>query len=223
MIRDDYIEAIRTEMDAEEHPRWTDASLARTLGAVHVLEWGELLESCPAIRLQTLTVTRDASGRVLVSDLTSPNIGDLRRVFYRVRDAEDAERRKFRVEDYDDAPSRARAGSTARVVRREGDYLQFTPVEALDVVVTVNHTPTPANLLSAGGVEVEWPEGHENVLIYASAAIAMMKGGTETDPAAALNAVAAKFRTRMTQALTRTFGGPRRIKYTDTAGEWGGQ
>jgi hypothetical protein len=223
MTRDDYIDAMRVAMDAEDHPRWTDTQLALCLGAVHVEEWGVLLESCPSIRQQTLTLTRDASGRVPLADLTSPDSGDAQKVFYRVIDAEDTEYRAFRVEDYSDAPSRARQGSTSRVVRLEGDYLQFTPVEALDVRITVNHTPTPAHELSAGSVALEWPRGHEFVLIYAAAALALMKGGTETDAAGALNAVATKYRARMTQALIRRFGGPRRVKYTDTAAQWGGQ
>jgi hypothetical protein len=225
--RDTYVTAIREEARAVNSPRWSADAVLRLFGTVHAREWKRLLDVNPDYRTATVSVTADASARVPKDDLTT-GAGDAQQRLYKVRGLTSGVRPYQQVQGADyllaTAATTTGAGALGTGLWWEaGGYLQLLPGDALQALTAVvNWTPTRADQLTGGAVAVDWPEDHEMILVYESAALMLARGGDETEPAADLQALAAQLREGMYAEIARVSTRPASFRYPDSAAEWGG-
>lgn len=221
-----YYEQIKDAADALTSTRWnktTTSPIGLVAGAVHLEEWRRLLNVAPLLRVADITATRDSSGRVLRSDLTTgsgDSVQTLNRILM-VRDGSTV----YGFEEWPLSPLMS-DGNYNTVSgykwRREGDYLIVTPASAgTAITVRVNHLPCRMDALSGDAIAVTWPENYEHVLVYEVAGRLLMKGAAETDASRELKGQAKEFRTAMYADLGREFGGPTTIRLGDDPAEWG--
>lgn len=210
--------------DAKDDPRWPSATTLWVLSSVYDKEWRALLDQKTTLRMQTLSLTRDAAGRVPWSDLTTGSGVTEKRV-HRVMAVYDASN-WYEHEDWRLSPTASDltngAGSARCVYRREGDYLQMAPVASDPITVVVSHLPCMISMLPSDATAVEWPEGFENVVLFEAASRMLRKGGADTDPSNELAALAAQFRNDMVSALGRESIEPKRMLLGDDPASWGG-
>lgn len=224
--RSRYYEQIKDAADALTSTRWNKTSTSPInllAGAIHLLEWRKLLNVATLLRVADLSLTRDSNGRVPVSSLTTGS-GDTQQSFHRVLQVRDAGV-TYRPEEWPLSPLLADpnySASTGYTWRREGDYLVIGPLNAGGAItVRVNHLPRRIDELSGDTVQVTWPDGFEHVLVYETAGRMLMKGGAETDASRDLKGQANEFRKEMYDALGRTHGGPKTMRFGDDPAEWG--
>jgi hypothetical protein len=86
----------------------------------------------------------------------------------------------------------------------------------------VNHTPTPMDRLSSDSAFAEFPRDYELLIPYEAAAWLLVKAGSESDSASALQQMAEQIRQDMLGDLTRSSVQPTQIRYPDSARSWGG-
>lgn len=209
--------------DAKNDPRWSATTTLLLLGAVHLREWRRLLDHKHTLRMQTLAVTRDASGRVAWSDLSTGSADAMKSV-HRVLAVYDGAQ-WYDFEEWRLSPLAGNAtdgGADRAVWRREGDYLQVAPAVAGALSVMVSHLPTAINLLSTNATPAEWPDSFEHVIVFEAASRMLRKGGAETEASNELAALASQFREDMFSALGRETIEPRQMLLGDDPASWGG-
>lgn len=220
----DFTTAIREEARATSSPRWSDDRALKLLGHVHSREFKRLLDVNPDYRTATLSVTADTSARIAKSSL-STGAGDSKQRLYKVRGISSSALPYQQVDaaDWQLSSSAATQASGTGVWWEAGSYLQLLPGDASQALsVVVNHTPTPADELSADTVAPDWPEDHELLLVYETAALMLARGGDETDAAADFQALAGALREALYAELGRPSTRPTAWRYGDSAGDWGG-
>lgn len=221
--RTTYRDQTRNQADARSSERWSDTDVNYALGLVHMREWKRLLNANPYLRFATRTVTQDTSGQIALSSLDGGS-GDALERAYRVLDvAQDS--RVYDEVSFRDVPT-ATTLTTANVLRswyRIGNLLQCLPVESgASMTVWVNHTPTPIDRLSSDTVNAEFPRDYELLIAYETAAWLLVKAGSETDSAQALQQMAEQIRQDMLGDLARTGIQPLQMRYPDTRHQWAG-
>lgn len=219
-----YLSMARHYADAENSTRWNDVShVTPLLGVVHRAEWQKLLDVAPDHRAATRSVTPDANAQVTFASL-SVTTADAQQVLYKVRQVRGSAGRVYgEVEPIEWLAANSGGAGGTGVWWRQGTVLQFlTGDVGASLTVAVNYLPTPADLLSADTVAVDWPEGHELILVWETAALMLAKGATETEQAADLKALAAESRERLNHSLARASTRPTFMRYGDAADTWGG-
>lgn len=217
-----YIDQTRALADARQSERWTVSDVTYALGLVHMREWKRLLNAAPYYRFATRTVSQDAAGQIAVSALDGGS-GDTQERLYRVLDVAQQERVYDEV-SFRDVPT-ATTTPTANVLRawyRIGSVLQCLPAESGAVMtVWVNHTPTPLDRLASDTSFGEFPRDYELLIPYEAAAWLLVKAGTETDSAQALQQMAEQIRQDMLADLARASTQPMQMRYPDRRQDWG--
>lgn len=216
--------AVLSEMDATDSGRWLPAEVDRKNGATFDALWRNILNANPYYLVGQRTPTSDSDGRYLIDDL-STETGDLSERFYRILGVQ--------IDGYlydgpvqlTDWASRALSGNTAdqRVWYQEGRKIVAMPIQAskLADAFWVNYIPQRPDLLEGDDSEINFPDGHEEVLITLSAARLLSKGAAETQAAAELRAMIRPDYDELMADVARTSIRPTMIQYGDTSFDWG--
>jgi hypothetical protein len=216
-----YLDTIRAEAEATDSDRWSDAHVARVLSAVHAAEWKQLLDANPDYRSATVSVTTDTSARIAKSSLSTGTANSRQRL-YKVRGVYNGTT-PYEEGEAADYLTALEGDSGTGVWWESGSYLQLLPGDAsTTLTVRINWTPTPAGDLTPDTTEVDWPEDYELVLAWEAAAILLARGGSETEPAADLKALAATMRESLLAQVARVSTRPQGWRYSDAADAWGG-
>ena len=211
------IAAARERADAVRSGRWTDADLGVLLGALHWREYAHILSSNKMYKVRTITTTPDTEGVILKSALSSAT-----QFMYRILSLKN-ENRYFTQIDYKDAPLPTNftyQGSFSWY--EKGDGLQLVPIATDSVDVTVNYRPTRASALNDTDV-VDFPDGHEHVLVYGLAGEMLLKGGAETEAASDLFNFQRILREDMLSDIRRLSVRPSIMQAMDDPSDWGSQ
>lgn len=224
-LRDD---ALR-QADAFGARRWdatAGGEVDRRISSIFDKVWRRILNANRFYRVAKRTPTSDATGRYLVSDLSQPS--DVAKPF-------DSLQRLYRVLQvivdgiiYDE-------GSLIRYAVDEASnmgchwYQEGTSITALPLqpaktadAIWVNWIPQRPAALTADTEIVDFPDGHEEVLITLSAARLLMKGGAETQASIELKADVTEDYEELLQDVARFSTNPLTMQPTDRASEWGG-
>lgn len=209
------IAAARERADAVRSGRSTDADLGVMLGALHWREWSHILSANNVYRMRTVSVTPDADGVIAKSALSSAT-----QFFFRILTLRDGTR-FFRPIAYKDAPSPTTSVTTYGWYEK-GEGIQLVPVAQNVVDVTVNYRPTRAAALENTDI-VDFPDGHEHVLVYGLAGELLLKGGAETEAANDMFNFARVLREDMLSDIRRLTVRPTMMEAMDDAADWGSQ
>lgn len=214
-------------MDATLSQRWDQAAGAevdRRIGAVYDSIWHRMLNANPYYRVGKRTPASNSTGRYLLSDLTVGADDTLQR-FYRVLGV------VIDLYPYDGpvdfstwAPFELQNISTAnRVWYQEGTSLVALPIQASKVAdaIWVNYIPQRPDELEGDNSVIEFPDGHEEVLIALSAARLLTKAGAETQAAAEIKAEIRMAYDELIGDISRVANRPSGIAYIDSTSEWG--
>lgn len=220
---------LRTQqrMDAVGSPRWTATAgneLDKIGGVVHWREWRRLLNANRNLRLASRAVTSSAStGRFALTGLNN-GTNDALETLYRILSFQ-VDNIPYQQVAFEDFSLGETLNMAARVWWREGDNIMTLPKElSKAAVVWVNHLPQRLDLLSGDGVTVTFPDGYEDVLCLEWAALALAKGGAETDAARDLRGLAEEMRQDMLADLGRLGVEPMQMRHWgDSAADWGGR
>jgi hypothetical protein len=192
-------------------------------GMVHVDEWRKLLDIAPYRRTARRTVTLDGDSRFAWGALDAGS-GNSAQNAYRILEMVDAA-----GETIHPAPAdRVRlvdpgTGGYHKLWTRVGDDVQTfgtRPGEAVRVLV--NYTPCSLADLASDSDIVDWPSEWKPILFYETAALALSKGGRETNEARELLQFADLMRQKMLAAYRRDASTPYILGADDHPWEWGG-
>lgn len=217
--------------DAVSSSRWDSTTTGASgevdqhMGIVHAREWRRILNAAPYYRVSKRTPATDASGQILISDLSSGS-GDSQERFYRVLllSVDDVPMREVQGKDaFMSTLTTTGSSLSDGVWYRQGDYLVVpNAVSRTNCDVWVNHLPTRADNLTGDAVTVVFPDDYEDILAYEIASILLSKGAAEVDAAAALKALAEDMRRDLLQDVARISGKPLVMGFPDSAAEWAG-
>lgn len=214
---------LATELaDAVGQPRWGSTLKNQLLGEAHWREWRDLLNIDRTLRMAKRTVTADANGQFLKTDLNSGS-GDATETFYRVLSV-NAGSYFYQVGSYEQYPMAPTDSLLPQIWYEFGDAIQVMPPNAPSALtVAVNHLPQRADLLASDASTVVFPDGYELILAYEVAASMFMKGAAETQQAGDFIARAQSLRERMHQDIARRSTRPLRLGVMDDRFDWASQ
>mgnify|MGYP000588455891 CR=1 FL=1 len=184
---------------------YPDELLKDLLSMVHADEWRKILGVSPYERTQSITVLLDSALTFPWSDLTTGTGNDIKTV-HRILEISDSAGRELTYAQ----PDRVRLGSlaaggnttTMQLWTKNGSRVQTTGTRSGETLtVLVNYTPTPVGDLASDADVVDWPNEWKPVLFYETAALALSKGGRETQEARDLLQMADMLRQKMLQAF----------------------
>ena len=195
MTQAQLLAALRDEMNAAGSGQWSDATLLSWLGLASWQEWANILNANNVYYSQNVTVTQDSNGQFAISALTTGS-GDTQKNFYRVLTIAQPQGTQqpqlfYRQTRYQDYPNPQPNQSTylSGLWYRIGTQIQVMPVAAgQQMSVQVNYRPPRVDQLSTGSIAVDFPDGYEMLLVHDAAAYALLKGGSEAQAAALIQA-----------------------------------
>lgn len=216
--------------DAVSAIRWdtTAGSLGEVdqkIGVVFDREWKRILNHNRFYKFAQRTPTANTNGRYLISDLTTGS-GDTQQRLYRVLLVV-IDGRPYKSTNFLMYPIAEASNVALYVYWREGDFIMALPKQVSKVLsgfdgIWVNYIPTRFDNLSGDGVNVDFPDGHEDVLCWESAAFLLSKGGQETAEARECKALAEELRRDMLDDISRFTTDPIYMEYDDLAVDWAG-
>lgn len=215
--------------DLENSPRWdftpgVSGEVDQHLGIVHAREWKRILNAAPYYRTAQRTPTTDSNGQVALTTLSDVSVPDSAENRYRILlvAANNVPYKEVFPEDaFLSNVSGASSQGASRIWYRNGNYLVLPDAPSITLTgVWVNHYPTRADNLSGDGIQVEFPDDYEDILVYMGAASLVGKGAAETDAAAWMQQQAKEMRDDMLQDLARTSIKPEMIRFSDSPGDW---
>lgn len=224
-LRDD---TLRTA-DAFGSGRWDRApggEVDRRISGVFDRIWYRILNANKQYRVADRTPTSDVSGRYLVSDLTQ-GLGDAAQRFYRIL-AVLVDGRQYQgpvdLTTWTAAAQATTAGDAGPAIwYQEGLNLNLLPQQAGKTAdIWVNWIPARPSVLSDDNAIVDFPDGHEDVLITLAAARLLMKGGAETQASLELKADITEDYEELLQDVARIATKPLTMNFTDSASDWAG-
>jgi hypothetical protein len=228
MNRQDLLTRVRQMSDTlNATVDYPDALLKDLASMVHTDEWRKVLNASPYYRTAVRTPTLDASRQFAWSALSTGTDNDRQRV-NRVLEMVNASGNALTYTQ----PDRLRlvnlsatnaAANSDRMWTRVGENVQTygtTPGEVVHVLV--NWTPTPVGDLSNDSDTVDWLEDWNPVLFYETAALALTRGGRETQEARDLLQMADMMRQKMLATVARDAAQPWILGAADSPWEWGG-
>lgn len=218
--RQRYLDETLEMLSAKGSQRWPQSTtLLYHLSHAHNKEWAAILNEVPEYRTDDLTPTPDSQGRIPLASLTTGS-GDSVHRFYKLRSI-DQDGRPFYPRPKKRWPNVAVVRDTSELLYRiDANYLYVGPSISGAINVCVSHRPCKAGDLSSPGTEVEWPDGHEYVIVFATAALATMKGGAETDVSREFAGECRSLRNEVLTELARQDGEAPQMEYSDDASEW---
>jgi hypothetical protein len=218
---------VRQVMNATGSAQWTDAELQAWLGLVHWQEYANLLNVINSYQMQAISVTQDANGQFAVSSLTT-GTGDTAKNFYRILAVAQPATTGgvyqffYQQTQFKMYPNPQPNTAMPYVWYRYGQNIQVLPVQSgTGLTVTVNYRPPRVNQLSADSVAVDFPDGYEPILSWRAAALALRKGGSESQAANDLDYQAKLMREEMLMDLGRTGTTPIIAGAFDDISDWG--
>ena len=224
ITRSELVTLVREYADAVGSQRWSDDLILTVASSVCDDEWSNLLNAASYYTFAQRSSVTDSQGRILLSSLDS-GAGDTAQYWYRIMSVTDATLQYAQME-YLDAPmlSDDVTWSWSRpAFYVAGDYLHIVPrTPNLSLRVTVNYKPTRLRQLSGGSAIVPFPDGHEMLLAYESAAQVLIKGGAESQAAGVLKAQAQDERASLLDDVRRRTTQPTFMMYPDRRGDWAG-
>lgn len=189
-------------------------------------EWRRILNANQFYQMARRQPTSDSDGYYLASDLASGS-GDTLQRLYRVL--------KVMIDQivYEEGQFDMYVGGMINTLTPGPYYLWYwedaTKIAALPVQAShqatgiwVNWIPQKIDQLSADSIAIGFPDGYEDIVAWETAAMMLMKGGTEAPAAAALKILAEEMRQDMLQDLARLSTKSKRMQYNDTFQDWGG-
>lgn len=217
------IDLTRQYMDAVGSDRWSDALITTVLGSVFDEEWSNILNAAPYYTFASRSVTTDANGQFLLTDLDAGS-GDNESNFYRILNLSDGTI-NYTETRYQDVPLAATSSYGTLYGYQyylAGTYVQCLPIGGgVPLTVGVNHKPTNLADLASDASTITYPEHSELVLVYAAAAELLNKGGAESNAAQVLLQMADRARASLLDDLRRRTINPTRMAYPDGRGAWG--
>jgi hypothetical protein len=224
--RAEYMDEVRSVMDAEGSGRWTDATIRRHLGLAGQILWREILDTASTYAAGTREVYPDNDGLVPLRDLDS-GAGDTRQRFYRILTDRNGTGGVLRGDVlYQEAQFQrfqntfAQDG-TSGAFWIQGANLQVLPKTTAMHTVYVSYTPARLDELSADTAEFEFPDGYELAVVYRAAALLLAKGGAEDDAGATMLALSKTIMEDCLGTIMRRTTAPLRIGSFDNASDWG--
>ena len=214
--------AIKEIMHAETTTKWTDAVIQGIAGLVFDREWKNILNANKHFRMQKVQATSSAStGYIAKSDLDTGSANTTKR-FYRVLGVIKNER-FYDPAEWSDIPLGEYLGSAPYVWYPQDTNIVPLPIEKSSTFdVWVNYIPVSPDALAAGSDKITFPEDYEEILKWEAAAWLSTKGDEETQAAITFAAFADRIRADMLQDITRLSTEVDRMKFPDSASEWGG-
>lgn len=222
MIKSDLRTAVLNAADAYGSPRWNadvGGEVDFWIGQTMDQEWRRILDASPFYRTNRVTITSNSSGYYQVSDLTVTN-QRLNKVIALTIDNivyEETKANKYVL---------ANTYNTAvpqYLWWFEGDQIMALPKQTTKAaLVLVNTIPERFPNISNESDAVVWPDGYEQVLVWAAAAMLLNKGGVESGPGMSLDMKAEAIRADMLGDLKRRTLHAGLMLYNDSAMEWGG-
>lgn len=210
-------------MDAVSSDRWGATLKLQALSTVYGRGWRRILQANRTYRFARRSVTLDADGRVAVSSLDSGS-GDTAERFYKLLAAAKVDTsQRYRVSEFMDDPLRTLVHPTfpSFEVWRQGDNLQFTPVEAVSVYCWVNHVPTLIKDMAGDNSTIVWPaDEYVPILAYEAGAFLLGKGGAEAGAAASLSVMAEDLWSDLLADVARFSTDPLFIQASDRSSDW---
>lgn len=229
MTQAQLLAACRDEMNAAGSSQWSDATLLSWLGLASWQEWANILNANNVYYSQSVTVTQDSSGQFAISALTTGS-GDTQKNFYRVLSLAQPQGgnqpclfyRQTRYQDYPN-PQPNQGTYLSGLWYRIGTQIQVMPVQAgLQMSVQVNYRPPRVDQLSLSSVSVDFPDGYEMLLVHDAASYALMKGGSEAQASAQIQAKGDAIRSMMLLDLARQGTWPIVSTSFDRPEDWAG-
>lgn len=222
------IDLTRENMNAVGSNQWSDPTLKTWVGVAHWREWANLLNANRFYKTQQVSVTQDSNGQIPFASLTTGS-GDTAKYFYRVLTVSlpgspSAQvQYYYRQASYDQFPNPQPNYALPYIWYRFGDQIQIMPVASgQSMTITTNWRPTRADRLSGLDVAVDFPEGYEELLAWRAAWLALTKGGSETNAAQDINAIAEQLKDTMLDDLARESTWPIVARAFDDPSDWGG-
>lgn len=195
------------------------------IGQGHDFAWRALLNANPYYRVGRRTPTSDSQGRYAISDLTSGS-GNSQERFFKVIAVciDNVVYKEVQMKDFIQT-------AVNGILEPwyywwfEGDYIKALPTQAnkTATVIAVNHIPTRFDQIADDTDTVIWPDGYEQVLIWAATISLLNKGGTESAAAAPLNVLLLQAQLAMNDDIARRSTAPTQMRYNDSSNDWGAQ
>lgn len=221
-----YLTRTRDWMDATGSDRWSDSFLYSLLDMVFRDEWQGLLDTNPYYRFAKRSVTTNSTGVFAIS-ATDSGSGDTKQNTYKIITLTDGANTVYRETDFRQVPLALSGTEDYLSYDRQyyliGDEVQILPqTGSLSLQVGVNWLPTSFDDLAGTSSTVDFPTGHENLLALSAAAMALAKGGAETQSTGDLLALAQQRRQALYADVSRRTGNPTFMQFPDSAMTWGG-
>lgn len=221
-----YLARTRDWMDATDSARWSNDFLYSILGMVFRDEWQGMLDTNPYYRFAKRSVTTDSTGLFPLSDLDSGG-GDTAENVYKIITLTDGANTVYRETDWRQVPLALSGTEDYLSYDRQyyliGDDVQILPqTGGQSLQVGVNWTPTPIDELASDLSVADFPTGHENLIALSAAAMALAKGGAETQSSGDLLALAKMRREALYADVARRTGNPTFMQFPDHSSVWGG-
>jgi hypothetical protein len=209
-------------MHAETTTKWTDAVIKEIAGLVCDREWKNILNANKYYKMQKVQATSSAStGYIAKSDLNTGTANTVKR-FYRILGVIKNDT-FYEPAEWSDIPLGEYLGASPHIWYPQDDNIVPLPIEKSAVFdVWVNYIPVSVDALAADSDLIVFPEDYEELLKWETAAWLSTKGDEETQAAITFAAFADRIRADMLQDITRLSTEADRMKFPDSAGEWGG-
>lgn len=221
LLRDD---ALRLA-DAFGSKRWDNEAggeVDRILSSVFDRTWRRILNANANYRVSQRTPTSDAvTGRYSKADLNG-STGDTLERLYRVLAVriDGQPYREQRLATYIDREDQI----NSMVWFEEGQSITALPLQLSHAAdIWVNWIPARPVTYTADSVEVDFPDGYDQVLIQLGAARLLMKGGAETQASAELRQDIQEDYDEMLQDIARVSTTPMSMLHTDRGTDWGAE
>jgi hypothetical protein len=221
-----YLDRTRDWIDATNSDRWSDNFLYSLLDMAFRDEWQGMLNTNPYYRFAKRSVTTDSNGQFTFADTNSGG-GDTAQNTYKIITLTDGANTVYRETDFRNVPLALSGTEDYLSYDRQyyllGESVQILPQTASQSLqVGVNWIPTSFDNLASSASDVDFPAGHENLLALCAAAMALAKGGAESQAAGDLFALAQQRREALLGDIARLTGNPTFLQFPDYAMMWGG-
>lgn len=226
MTREAFISNVRSYMDAEGAPRWSNALITSVADIVLTNEWSDILNANRYYRFSLVSVTTDSDGRVPFADL-STGTGDDAQYFFRVLDEGFTDGNNIWTEvQFRDVPFATIINTqwnSSYAFYPAGEYFQMLPLmPSLALTAAVNYTPPVLSQLASDTSVVPYPDKYEWIPVWQTAATLLLKGGSQADSASLLAGLAKDARQNMLAHIARATTKPTSALYVDGPAEWNG-
>lgn len=225
MTRAQFQANVLNYMDAEDSARWTPPTIISVGGIVSATEWSGIMDQNQYYHFSQLSVTTDSSGRVALSSLDSGS-GDSAQYFNKLLVGFTDGNVLWTETDFRYVPMATQTNwqnPYSYQYYLSGDYFQLLPVATgTALTATLNWLPATIAQLADDNSLIIFPRNYEWILVWVTAATLLLKGGTESQAASDLFALADSARKQMLGSIARLTTRPTSALLQDAPESWGG-